>query len=185
MQEFLARFRGVLRVIGYFELVLAVASFAAVVALNCIQIGLRMFALPSLWWVQEVSQLGSLLAYFFGISMIYKLRQDVVILFVHRSLPRLIQFYLFFVVHVLIALFVLLVAQQAIDIAPMQLRNRTYILNIPKFYSTLPLLIASLSMLATTIYHLIAVGWAAHKTGDRDLERLEGMVELFPAFHFV
>jgi TRAP-type C4-dicarboxylate transport system permease small subunit len=136
-----------------------------------------------LWWTQEVSQLASLVAYFFGISMIYKLRQDIVILFVYRSLPKSVQFHLFFVIQALIALFVFVVVQQAIDIAPMQLRNRTYILNIPKFYSTLPLLIASLSMLATAIYHLLAVGYAAWTTGDRDLERLEGMIELFPKLH--
>jgi TRAP-type C4-dicarboxylate transport system permease small subunit len=183
MPGFLARYRGVLRTIGYAELVLASASFAGVVVLNCVQIGLRMLTPWSVWWVQEVSQLASLLAYFFGISMIYKLRQDVVILFVYRRLPESARFYLFFMIQALIVLFVFLVAQQALDIAPMELRNRTYILNIPKFYSTLPLLIASLSMLATAIYHLISVGWAAQKTGSRDLDRLEAMIDLFPGFY--
>jgi TRAP-type C4-dicarboxylate transport system permease small subunit len=180
MPRLLSGFRAVLRLLGRAELAFAAASFAFVVALNCVQIGLRMFTPWSLWWTQEVSQLSSLIAYFFGISMIYKLQQDVVIIFIYRNLPKQIQFYLFFMIQVLVALFVCLVAQQAIDLAPMQLHNRTYILNIPRFYSTLPLLISSVSMLATTIYYLIAVAWQARMTGERDIQQLERAVRIFP-----
>lgn len=117
-----------------------------------------------------------------AISVIYKLRQDVVMIFLWRALPAKLRLALFFAIELLVATFAAVVTWQALRNAPMQLRFMTYILSIPKFYSTLPLIVASVSMLITSVYHFVAVGWAAWATGSIDLEGLERRVEIMPGF---
>ena len=49
-----------------------------------------------------------------------------------------------------------------LELAPAQLVFFTYILNIPRFYSTLPLIIASASMALTAVYYAIAAWQSRH-----------------------
>jgi hypothetical protein len=48
----------------------------------------------------------------------------------------------------------------------------TYILNIPRFYSTLPLIVASASMALTAIYYAI-VAWQSRNESTEVAEKLE------------
>jgi TRAP-type C4-dicarboxylate transport system permease small subunit len=48
----------------------------------------------------------------------------------------------------------------------------TYILNIPRFYSTLPLIVASASMALTAIYYAI-VAWQARHAPAQAAEEIE------------
>jgi C4-dicarboxylate transporter DctQ subunit len=162
----LAAFRRVLRVVGLIERYLAAATFLAVVALNCGEVAMRYLFRASLWWSQEVSLLMMLVAYFFGASYVFKTRQYVVVdLLVKRFRPRLqIRVYVF--AQILIGLVSAVILVEAIGLAPSQFYFHTFILGIPKFYSTVPLLLAALSLLATALYYGIAVPWAAR--GGRD-----------------
>ena len=72
----LAIFRQALRYVGRVELAVAVMSFTAVVVLNLTQITLRLFD-SSIWWAQEVSLLLAMIAYFIGVSCVFRLRQFV------------------------------------------------------------------------------------------------------------
>ena len=157
--------------IGRAELLLAIVAFAGVALLTAYQVVLRYGFGGSLWWAQEVAQLAMLIAYFQGIAYVYKANQDIVILFIAQRLPAHWQRPLYLAIQALIAAFCVTVAVQGLLLAPNQLRFKTYILNIPKFYSTLPLIIASLSMAATAIYFALAA--QARWRGDADAPDLE------------
>lgn len=177
MPGWLAAFRSTLRAIGLMERYLAAATFLAVVALNCGEVAMRYLFKASLWWSQEVSLLMMLVAYFFGASYVFKSRQYVVVdLLVKRFRPRL-QVRLYVLTQMLIGLVCGVILVESIKLAPGQFHFHTFILGIPKFYSTVPLLLAALSLLATALYYGIAVPWAA-RSRDRDapLSEVEGEV---------
>lgn len=152
----LAAMRRALYRIGRAELVLAVAAFAFVAALTIYQVVLRYGFGGSIWWAQEIAQLAMLIAYFFGIAYVYKANQDIAIRFIAQRLPARWQPPLYLGIQILIIAFCALVAVEGLLLAPSQLRFKTYILNIPKFYSTLSLIIASVSMAATAAYFALA-----------------------------
>jgi TRAP-type C4-dicarboxylate transport system permease small subunit len=146
-------FRKMLAAIGVVELHIAVVAFAFVVGLTIVQVAYRYLLAGSIWWAQEVAQLAMLIAYFFGIAYVYKIKQDVIITFMVRKLSRSAQVALGILAQALIAAFCLIIVATAVELAPSQLVFNTYILGIPRFYSTLPLLVASVSMAATAIYY--------------------------------
>lgn len=170
----LAALRRGLYWIGRAELLLAIAAFAAVALLTAYQVVLRYGFSGSLWWAQEVAQLAMLVAYFFGIAYVYKANQDIVILFIAQRLPARWRRPLYLAIQATIAGFCMMVAIQGLLLAPNQLRFKTYILNIPKFYSTLPLIIASISMTVTAVYFALAArqAWRG-SSGQTDLEQME------------
>jgi len=59
-----------------------------------------------------------------------------------------------------------------LELAPAQLVFYTYILNIPRFYSTLPLIIASASMAVTAVYYAIAA-WQSRNLSAEDATKAE------------
>ncbi len=178
----LAALRRGLAWLGRAELLVAVAAFAGVAALTIWQVVLRYAFAGSIWWAQEVAQLAMLVAYFLGIAYVVKANQDIVVLFVAQRLPRRWQRGLYLAIQALIVAFCLLVAVQGLLLAPQQLRFRTYILNIPKFYSTLPLIAASLSMAATAAYYGLAARavWraAGAPSGGDEIEPIEAKLTI-------
>src|SRR5262245_22896496 len=148
-------FRKALAAIAFVELWVAMAAFVFVIVLTMVQVLYRYLLAGSIWWAQEVAQLGMLIAYFFGIAYVYKAKQDIVVGFLLNWLSRPTQVVLNIFSQILIALFCLVLVITGLELAPSQLVFYTYILNIPRFYSTLPLIIASASMAATAIYYAI------------------------------
>lgn len=158
-------FGNVLRIVGLIELYVALTSFCLVVAMVVVQIGLRFFFHYSIWWAQEVSQLLMLFAYFLGISYLYKLRYDVIVDFLVRRLSWRTQLVLFVVAQLLTLALCLTLAVNMIELVPQQSRMRSYILGIPKVYSSFPLLIGSISMSITAVYYLVRVVVLARRYG--------------------
>jgi TRAP-type C4-dicarboxylate transport system permease small subunit len=158
-------FRKILAAIGFIELWIAMAAFVFVIVLTMIQVAYRYLLAGSIWWAQEIAQLGMLIAYFFGIAYVYKAKQDIVVGFLVSRLSRPAQLALAITTQVLIALFCLFLVVTGLELAPSQLVFFTYILNIPRFYSTLPLIIASASMTLTAIYYAIAT-WQSRRATE-------------------
>src|SRR5256885_4138167 len=73
---------------------------------------------------------------------------------------------------IMIAAFCLVLVVTGLELAPSQLVFFTYILNIPRFYSTLPLIIASASMAATAIYYAI-VAWQSRGVPDEEAQEYD------------
>lgn len=170
----LAALRRGLYLVGRAELSIAVLAFAFVGALTSAQVILRYAFAGAIWWAQEVAQLAMLISYFLGIAYVVKANQDVAIKMVVQRFPERLQRRIYLATQLLAAAFCIVVAVQGWRLAPQQLAFKTYILNIPKFYSTLPLIIGSMSMAATAIYFTLAAYLRWRDDPDApDLETLE------------
>jgi len=178
-----AALRRGLAVLGRVELLLAVAAFAFVAGLTIWQVVLRYGFGGAIWWAQEVAQLAMLVSYFFGIAYVYKANQEIVIHFVVQRLAPARQHALYIVIQLLVAAFCAMAALQGLLLAPSQLNFKTYILNIPKFYSTLPLILASISMTVTALT-FAAIAWRRRDEADAwPIERLEAELTLLRETH--
>jgi TRAP-type C4-dicarboxylate transport system permease small subunit len=165
-------FRKVLAAIGFVELWVAIAAFVFVVGLTMTQVLYRYLLAGSIWWAQEIAQLGMLVAYFFGIAYVYKAKQDIIVGFLLKRLSRGAQVALAVFGQTVIALFCALLVVTGLELAPSQLVFYTYILNIPRFYSTLPLIVASASMALTAVYYAI-VAWQSRHVGADEAAAFE------------
>jgi TRAP-type C4-dicarboxylate transport system permease small subunit len=165
--------RKVLAAIGFIELWVAMVAFVFVIVLTMIQVLYRYLFAGSIWWAQEIAQLAMLIAYFLGIAYVYKAKQDIIVGFLLKRLPRRMQIALAILAQIVIAVFCVVLVLTGIDLAPSQLVFFTYILNIPRFYSTLPLIIASASMAVTAVYYAIAAWQSRHASAEaaEELER--------------
>lgn len=170
----LAALRRGLRLVGRIELGIAVAAFAFVGLLTSWQVILRYAFGGAIWWAQEVAQLAMLVSYFLGIAYVVKANQDVAIKMLVQRLPQGLQRFAFLAAQLVALAFCLVVAIQGLLLAPQQLAFKTYILNIPKFYSTLPLILGSLSMAMTALYFAVAA-WLRWQSDPEcpDLDALE------------
>ena len=164
--------RRVLAAIGFVELWVAIVAFVFVVGLTMTQVLYRYLLAGSIWWAQEIAQLAMLVAYFFGIAYVYKARQDIIVGFLVNRLSRRVQVGLTIFTQVLIVMFCLFLVVTGLELAPAQLVFFTYILNIPRFYSTLPLIIASASMAMTAAYYAI-VAWQSRKLPAEAIEKVD------------
>lgn len=173
----LAIFRQALRYVGRVELAVAVMSFTAVVVLNLTQITLRLFD-SSIWWAQEVSLLLAMIAYFIGISCVFRLRQFVVINFFVQRFSLRTQVGLYVLAQVLTIGFCATVFNVASDTIPRLMRTYSVILHLPMAYWTLTLMVASASMIITSLYFGLAVIAAARRMPGAGLDELEGDVGL-------
>ena len=172
--EDLAAFRRVLGRLASIELGLATVAFGAVVLLTIVQVALRYFFSASLWWAQEVSQMMILVAYFQGIAYAFKSRQYIVINFLTDRFPPGIQLHCYLFAQLLVIVFCGVAVLEGAAILPRQYLMRTYILHIPRMYLGLPLLFASVSMIATSVYYALAVQRAARRDPGNALPVVEG-----------
>lgn len=170
-------FRRVLRYLGMVEMVIALIGFCATVILNCIQIALRWGFDKSIWWVQEVSLLMMVIAYFIGISCVYRMRGEVIIRFLVDRLPVKVQFFFYYLAEVCTIVFCSVVLVSGIGDVPGLLTTYTVIMHLPEFYWNLPLLIASASMILTSVYYLAAM-WtsSARQSQAKEIDALEAEI---------
>ena len=169
----LAASRRVLRQIGRAELAIAVVSFSAVVVLNIIEISLRYALNRSIWWSQEVSLLLMMVAYYVGISCVFRMRQYVTIDILVERLPPATQRYAYYFAQLCTVIFCLVALSAGFIMVPRLLTAYTVILHVPQFYMTLPLLWALASMTATTLYYGLAVWYGGGQMKDKPLVMFE------------
>ena len=172
----LALYRQVLRYLGRIEMVVALIGFCVTVILNCIQIALRWGFDKSIWWVQEVSLLMMMIAYFIGASCVYRMRHDVLILFLVNKLPVKVQFFFYYLAEVWTIVFCSVVLVSGIGDVPGLLTTYTVIMHLPEFYWTLPLLAASASMILTSVYYLAAMWTSSKASQGKEIDALESEI---------
>ena len=171
----LAVFRQILRTVGHVELAVAVAAFVAVVLLNVIQVTLRAFD-TSIFWVQEISQLLGLVAYFIGASSLFRSRHYIIVeLLVQRLAPAL-QRHIYFLAQLLAIVFCAIIVVESIQEVPLLLTNYSVILHWPKLYSHLPLIVGSASIVVTSVYYGLAVWTCGRRRPDMAVADLEKLV---------
>lgn len=168
-------FGTLLRLLGRVELAVAVGTFCAAMVLVIAQVGARQID-ASLWWAQEWAQLLVMYAYFLGISHLYQVRQMIVVEFVFIRLPRRWQVCLYIATQIAVAAFCGIIIVSAWRNMPMELRFPSFVIQVPRFYWTLPLMIASVSMILSSLYFTIAVVGKAFAGGHTDIRDIEQSV---------
>ena len=171
-------FRGVLRVWGRVELVVAVAAFCAVVVLNVVQITLRYGFDGSIFWAQEISQLLMLVAYFVGASCVFRSRHYVIVEFLIHRIPPGAQRAAYALAQVLTVTIWLIVLWTALAEASHTLRTYSVILHLPRFYAYLPLMVGAVSVTVTTAYYALAVHVAGRLDPHAPVAALEARVRI-------
>ncbi len=170
----LVLFRRALRYLGKIEMVVALIGFCTTVGLNFIQIALRWGFDKSIWWVQEVSLLMMMIGYFIGISCVYRMRGEVIIRFLVDRLPVKAQFFFCCLAEVFTIVFCSVVLVTGLRDAPGLLTTYTVIMHLPEFYWTLPLLVASTSMILTSVYYLAALWTSSSRQAEpKEMDALE------------
>ena len=173
LPKVLAAARRILRQVGRAELAIAVVSFSAVVALNIIEISMRYALNRSIWWSQEVSLLLMMVAYYVGISCVFRMRQYVTIDILVERLPPTAQRCAYYFAHLCTVIFCLVALAAGFSMVPRLLTAYTVILHMPQFCMTLPLMWALTSMTATTLYYGLAVWYGGIHMGKEALRDLE------------
>ncbi len=149
---------GALRVLGRIELAVAVLAFIATCVIVSINATLRYGLNSSIVWSEEVALLCTSVFVFVGAAVIHKAGADVsVTLFVQR-LPARTQAVLALATHAAGAAFFAVLLTQAIALWPLQWNTTTFILDISRFWFTVPLVYAATSMLATSIMFAVEAG---------------------------
>ena len=152
--------RRVLAVIGRIEMVLAVIALIFVVTLSGAQAILRYTIDASLWWAQEVAQLTIVIAYFFGVSYVYKARQYILIEFLSMKFPIRVQMLMYLFAQILAILFSGTVVVLIWRFAPALMGMMTPTLRLPDLVRALPLAIASTMIVITSLYYFAFGLWA-------------------------
>lgn len=177
----LAAFRRALLLLGRVETAVAVAAFTAAVLLNVAQILLRYVMDLSIWWQQEVSLLLMLVAYFVGTAVVFRHRHYVVVGFLVDLFPPGLQLACYLLAQALILAFWLVVAVEVVGMAPHMMRTYTVILHIPKYMMSVPLLVAGVSIVLTTLYYALAFSRAARAAPGGTIDETERRVRIDPA----
>lgn len=162
----------VLKWLGLAEMTVATLAFIVGLGLVIAQVVYRQVG-SSLWWAQEWTQLLIMYAYFLGMSHIYQVRQMVVMDFVAEKLPFRPKVALYVATQMLVVVFCAIVLVAGLRNAPAELRFPSYVIQVPHFYWSLPLIIGAASMILTSIYFAIAVPLAARTGGQMPLRSLE------------
>lgn len=174
LPSWLAAGKRFLAVIGKVELTLAVIALAIVVVISGSQAILRYTIDASLWWAQEVAQLTIVIAYFFGVSYLFKIRQYILIEFLSMKLNIRIQLMLYIMAQVLTIAFTVTVFVLLMRFLPILMDMTTPTLGLPEFLRSAPLAIASTMMALTSFYYLAFGIWALVTGVEGDtLEEIE------------
>ena len=172
------KFKHVLFFWGRIERSSAILAFCAVVIINVTQITLRYVFEFSIFWIQEISQLLMLYAYFVGTSSVFRIRGYVVVEYFVKKMSVKIQRLCYATAQILTIIFCGIIIFWIIEEFPRQMKTYSVILHIPRFFSYLPLLIGSLSIIAITIYYSIEVWKACQNDKIKSISEIESAIHL-------
>lgn len=172
--------RRVLIALGFAELAVAMVSFWIILALVVAQVLARQLSY-SLWWAQEWTELLIMYAYFLGTSFIYQARQMIIMEFLIASWRLRWRIWLYVFTQFLVIVFCAVVVVAAVRIARQELDFPSFVIGVPRFYWTLPLIIGSISMCLTSLYFAVAAVVAARDLPpDAPLSEIEERYALVP-----
>lgn len=162
----LAAFRQLLATIGRAELILAIGALAIVVGLSIAQASLRYLTDISLWWAQEVAELTVLVTYFFGISYVFKTRQEIFIELLTTTFPMPLQLVLYMFEQFLALVFALALVWLIWLFLPTMFNMQSPVLKLSGAVTYIPLALSSLSIAATSVYYCAFGFWAFRNRVD-------------------
>ena len=117
-----------------------------------------------------------LYAYFVGTSSVFRIRGYVVVEYFAKKMSVKIQRLCYAMAQILTIIFCGIIIFWIIEEFPRQMKTYSVILHIPRFFSYLPLLIGSLSIIAITIYYSIEVWKACKKDKNKSISEIESAI---------
>ena len=142
-----------LAALGLAELFVAAAALVAISGLNAAGVVMRYTFNSSIVWSEEVSLLLMNVMVFLGAAAMYKARAYVVLEFFYRKLPDALQHWLTLMTWALACAFAALTAAYAVSLYPLQINTASYILELPRFYATLPLIAGCASIACVSAFY--------------------------------
>jgi TRAP-type C4-dicarboxylate transport system permease small subunit len=166
--------RSVLRVLGRVEMATVIVSLIVICILTGVQIFLRYGFNESLLWSEEVSLLLMKVMVFLGAAAIYKMQAFICVGFVFNAVPTSVQNLFSVLTSIAAMVFSLVVVVQGLNLYPTQISVRTYLLELPKFYFTVPLIYGAASIFLTSTYF---AAYAAMRSLFPEDEEFAGNIE--------
>jgi C4-dicarboxylate transporter DctQ subunit len=145
--------RRALAALGFAELYLAAAALVAITGLNAAGVVLRYGFNSSIVWAEEISLLLMNVMVFLGAAVMYKARAYVVLEYFFRKLPALLQRRLTVATWAAACAFAALAAGYGVSLYPLQINTTSYILELPRFYATVPLIAGTASIALVSAYY--------------------------------
>lgn len=140
-----------MRALGAAELVVAAAAFLFTCGLVSLNAGLRYLANSSIVWSEEGALLATNVFVFVGAAVIFKARADVAVSYVLDKMPPRAAAWIEFATFAAAAAFLATMAIQAAALWPLQRYTSTFILDISRFWFTVPLIWGATSMFLTSL----------------------------------
>lgn len=159
------------------EIMASVVALAMICILTLVQIVVRELG-GSLLWAEEVSLLMMKIVVFQGAAGMYAKRAYIYVDGLTMLFPRRVQWALNLIGWVLIGGFAALLTYQGIKSYPSQIQIRSYLLQLPKFYFTLPLILGAATIFLASVYYLIATLIAGPGKQDAEIDaHVRGLAE--------
>lgn len=165
--ERLDRIGRILRAVGFAELAVAITAFLATCAVVAANALLRYAFNRSLVWSEEVALLATNVFVFVGAAVIMKARADIAVSVALGSLRSGTQVLVRVTTMLASVVFFACLLVAALSLWPLQRNSTTFILDISRFWFTVPLVWAALSMMATGAWQAAVVLGSQDATGDR------------------
>lgn len=148
-------FRRALAALGVAELLVSAAALVAISALNAAGVVMRYGFNSSIVWAEEISLLLMNVMVFLGAAVMYKARAYVVLEFFFRKLPGALQHWLTVATWALAFAFAAIAAGYGISLYPLQINTTSYLLELPRFYATVPLIVGAASIACVSAYYFL------------------------------
>lgn len=159
-------FRRFLGVVGRVELFATSTALLAICALTGAGVFVRYVLNKSIVWSEEVSLFLTCIMVFVGAAAMYKARAYVVLEYFFNKFGAAWQRRLALGAWVLAMAFGTIVCVAAISLYPLQINTTSYILELPRFYWTLPLIWGGASIALTSAYYfLVELAWRDPQSG--------------------
>ena len=149
--------RRVLAALGFAELGTAAAALVAITGLNAAGVVMRYGFNASIVWAEEVSLLLMNVMVFLGAAAMYKARAYVALEYFFRLFPKRLQHWVTAATWALACAFAAVAAGYGISLYPLQINTTSYILELPRFYATIPLIAGCASIAGVSAFYF----WAA------------------------
>lgn len=140
-----------LRYLGIAELAVAAGAFLVVCVVVSVNALLRYGFNSSIVWSEEVAMLATNVFVFLGATVILKANADVAVTFVAEKLSERARTLAILAIYLAASAFFAVLLWQAIALWPLQATTSTFILDISRFWFTVPLIWAAASMLLTSL----------------------------------
>jgi TRAP-type C4-dicarboxylate transport system permease small subunit len=158
--------RNTLAFLGRMEMAVTVLAIMVICCLTGVSIILRYFFGASLLWGEEVSLLLMKVMVFAGAAAVYKGRAYIAIDFLFRAFGSRGRYLLSIAAWTAAAGFAGIVAWQGVLMYPTQIHTRTYLLELPKFYFTVPVIYGAASIVVTSAYYTALLAFRLWTAAD-------------------